>query len=109
LRVQVRAVKAAEKAMLEQGEDGYDGSGDIPWEKRSTRVAIGVMLAAKASEVIKEQAPTNVPSFGLLVIRDRIESKEEWERLAAEVDAGPKVIEAKVVSELPDSLSGKDE
>lgn len=96
VKLQTRAVRVAEKALLDPDEEGFDGSGDVPWEKRSTRVAIGVMLAAKAADVAKEAPRNEGPAFGLLVIRERITDVAEWERQAQAVDVGPapKLIEA---------------
>lgn len=86
-RVQLKALRAAEKALLEAGDEGFDGSGDIPWKERPTRVAAGLMLAQKAMERVQSQE-SDTRAFQLMVMRDRYKSVSEWEKHAAEVD-GP--------------------
>jgi hypothetical protein len=105
-RVHLRALKAAEKALLEPGDPDYDGSGDVPWKERSTRVAAGLALAAKAMDHVRE-TDVGVRQFGLLLMKERFKSVSDWERHAAEVDAAPSptkttTIDAEVVhAQLP--------
>ena len=101
-RVYLKALKAAENALKAPGEEGYDGSGDVPWKERSTRVAAGLALAAKAVEHVKEK-DVATHSFGLLLMRDRFKNVGEWEKHAAEVDGQPQTttIDAEVVQQLP--------
>jgi hypothetical protein len=86
--VHMLALRAARKALLEKEEDGYDGSGDKPWAFASTRVRIGVMLASKAMDHVRE-TDVGHRQFGLLVLRERIKDVREWEKHAATVDAAP--------------------
>lgn len=85
-RVQLKALKAAEKALLEPGEEGYDPKYDTTWKERPTRVAAGLMLAQKAMERVQGQE-SDTRAFQLMVMRDRYKSFKEWEAHAAEVDA----------------------
>lgn len=87
-KVQLRALEAASRALLRQGDEDYDGSGDVPWAERSTRVAVGVMLAAKAADHARETDVGN-RQFGLLVMRERFKDARSWEDHAAEVDGAP--------------------
>lgn len=108
-RVYAKALKAAEKALLEPGEEGYDGSGDVPWAERSTRVAAGIMLAAKAADHNRE-TDVGHRAFGLLVLKERIRDHREWEKHAQDVDAHPvptttTTLDAEVTT--PKKLEGK--
>jgi len=89
-RVYLKALRAAEKALKEPGEEGYDGTGETPWKERSVRVAAGLMLAAKALDHNRE-TDVGHRQFGLLLMRERFKSVKDWEAHAAEVD-GAKAI-----------------
>ena len=104
-RVHLKALKAAEKALAEPGDEDYDGSGDVAWKYRSIRVAAGIALAREAMAHVREK-DSDTRQFGLLLMRERFKSVGDWEKHAAEIDSerGPAQIttmDAEVVKTLP--------
>lgn len=86
-RVHRKALRAAEKALLEPGEWGYTVDNERPWQEASIRVRAGLMLAAKAMDHARE-TDVGHRQFGLLVLRERFKDAREWESHARKVDAG---------------------
>lgn len=85
-RVYTKALRIAEKALKEPGEEGYDGSGDVKWTEASVRVRASLDFAKKAMDQERE-TDVGHRQFGLLVLKEKIKDHREWETQAALVDA----------------------
>lgn len=108
-KVYKKALRAADKALLEPGEEGYDPAQDVPWAQASIRVRAGLMLAAKAMDHNRE-TDVGHRQFGLLVLREKIKDHREWEAHAAKVDAAPSptrttTLDAEIIE--PAKIEGK--
>jgi hypothetical protein len=75
----------------------YNDDAEMPWKLASTRTRAALILTqgAMAAERAKRQRATT-QVFGMVLMQPRVDSHDEWERMAAAAAAPGKVIDVEV-------------
>jgi hypothetical protein len=97
---QLAAARVVASLFVEPGTTGRNLDADAPWKQCSTRTRAALLLTqgSMAAERARVQGATTQP-FGMVVLmQGRIESHDEWEKMAAAAPRG-RVIDAVPVRE----------
>jgi hypothetical protein len=91
---QLAAARVVASLFVPPGTAGRNADADEPWKQCSTRTRAALLLTqgAMAAERAKQQGATT-QVFGMVLMQGRIESHDEWEKMAAAAPRG-KVIDA---------------
>jgi len=94
-----KALETVEGLFVAKDSEGYNPDAERNWAECSTKTRVAAQIVRAAQDSAGTDPTPRV--LGVIFLKGRSKSKEEWEAEAAEVDqeARRKVIEAEVVDE----------
>lgn len=94
MSAQLAAARVVASLFVEPGTAGRNLDADAPWKQCSTRTRAALLLTqgSMAAERARVQGATT-QVFGMVLMQGRIESHDEWEKMAAAAPRG-RVIDA---------------